>query len=138
MLIGAPVGIALIAGIAIPTIVVGIPVWFGRKLQASLISQSVGKRKRTLLVTSGVISSIIVSPFVAAIVVGIGVPVMLTYVYGVVPLTLVRSGGCGLSTSASGVRIEVSEQPTESFPSSQIAETTKTMDLPKTTGNFCL
>jgi E3 ubiquitin-protein ligase RNF19A len=134
MLIGAPVGIALIAGIAVPTIVVGIPFWFGRKLRARLISQSVGRRKRTLLVTSGVISSAIVSPFVAAIVVGIGVPVMLTYVYGVVPLTLVRSGVCGLSTTASGVRIQVNEE--HSNQTSQGFDDVRVFDLPKASGTL--
>ena len=109
MLVGAPVGIALIAGIAVPTIMIGIPVWFGRKLRARLILQSMGRRKRNLLVTSGVISSMMVSPVVAAVAVGIGVPVLLAYVYGVVPITLCRNGGCGLSTTASGVRIEVDE-----------------------------
>ena len=31
-LVGAPVGIALIAGIAVPAIVIGVPVWVGRKV----------------------------------------------------------------------------------------------------------
>lgn len=34
MLVGAPVGIALIAGIAVPAIIIGIPVWVGRKVRA--------------------------------------------------------------------------------------------------------
>lgn len=33
MLVGAPVGIALIAGIAVPAIIIGIPVWVGRKVR---------------------------------------------------------------------------------------------------------
>lgn len=41
---------------------------------------------------------------------GIGVPILLAYVYGVVPISLCRSGGCGVSTSASGVRIEFDEE----------------------------
>lgn len=40
---------------------------------------------------------------------GIGVPILLAYVYGVVPVSLCRSGGCGVTTSASGVRIEFDE-----------------------------
>ena len=34
-LVGAPVGIALIAGIAVPAIVIGVPVWVGRKVRSS-------------------------------------------------------------------------------------------------------
>lgn len=35
MLLGAPVVISLIAGIAIPVIIVGIPIYMGRKVQHS-------------------------------------------------------------------------------------------------------
>lgn len=34
-LVGAPVGIALIAGIAMPAMIIGIPVYVGRKVRAS-------------------------------------------------------------------------------------------------------
>lgn len=34
-LVGAPVGIALIAGIAIPAMIIGIPVYVGRKVKAN-------------------------------------------------------------------------------------------------------
>lgn len=44
---------------------------------------------------------IIVSPILAGLAVGIGVPILLFYVYGVVPVSLCRSGGCGGSSSAS-------------------------------------
>lgn len=38
---------------------------------------------------------------------GIGVPILLAYVYGVVPISLCRSGGCGVTTTNSGgVRFE--------------------------------
>jgi len=41
----------------------------------------------------------------------IGVPLLLAYVYGVVPLSLCRSvGSCGIRTSSSGVRINVNEE----------------------------
>ena len=33
---------------------------------------------------------------------GIGVPILLAYVYGVVPISLCRSGGCGVTTTNSG------------------------------------
>ncbi|XP_013777466.1 E3 ubiquitin-protein ligase RNF19B-like isoform X1 [Limulus polyphemus] len=110
MLVGAPVGIALIAGIAVPAIIIGIPVWVGRKLHRYHTSKNNGKHKRNLAVTTGVMASIIVSPVLAGIAVGIGVPILLAYVYGVVPISLCRSGGCGVTTSASGVRIEFDEE----------------------------
>ena len=31
-MVGAPVGIALVAGIAVPAMLIGIPVWVGRKV----------------------------------------------------------------------------------------------------------
>lgn len=41
----------------------------------------------------------------------IGVPLLLAYVYGVVPLSLCRSvGSCGIRTTSSGVRINVNEE----------------------------
>ncbi|UYV60298.1 RNF19B [Cordylochernes scorpioides] len=118
MLVGAPVGIALIAGIAVPAIIIGIPVWVGRKvdqenvcaqLHAKYKSQG-NKHKKNLVVTGGVMASVLVSPILAGITVGIGVPILLAYVYGVVPISLCRSGGCGVTTSASGVRIEFDEE----------------------------
>jgi len=42
--------------------------------------------------------------------VGIGVPILLFYVYGVVPVSLCRSGGCGVSTSGTGVRFEFDDE----------------------------
>lgn len=44
-------------------------------------------------------------------VLGIGVPIMLAYVYGVVPISLCRSGGCGVSAgNGKGVRIEFDDE----------------------------
>ncbi|CAG4970085.1 unnamed protein product [Parnassius apollo] len=37
---------------------------------------------------------LVVSPLVAGLAVGIGVPILLFYVYGVVPVSLCRAGGC--------------------------------------------
>lgn len=31
-LVGAPVGISLIAGVAVPAIIIGVPIWVGRKV----------------------------------------------------------------------------------------------------------
>ena len=46
---------------------------------------------------------------IAALAVSIGVPILLAYVYGVVPISLCRSEGCGVSTSRKGVKIDVDE-----------------------------
>ena len=44
------------------------------------------------------------------VVAGIGVPLLLAYVYGVVPISLCRNGGCGVSkTDNGGVRIDFDE-----------------------------
>ncbi|GFS10853.1 E3 ubiquitin-protein ligase RNF19A-like, partial [Elysia marginata] len=41
---------------------------------------------------------------------GLGVPALLVYVYGVVPVSLCRTQGCGVTTNTSGVRFEFDEQ----------------------------
>ncbi|XP_057683500.1 E3 ubiquitin-protein ligase RNF19A-like isoform X2 [Corythoichthys intestinalis] len=110
-LVGAPVGIALIAGIAFPAMIIGIPVYVGRKIHNRYEGKDVSKHKRNLVIAGGVTLSIIVSPAVAAVTVGIGVPIMLAYVYGVVPISLCRSGGCGVSAgNGKGVRIEFDDE----------------------------
>ncbi|XP_062846779.1 E3 ubiquitin-protein ligase RNF19B [Trichomycterus rosablanca] len=109
-LIGAPVGITLIAGIAVPAMVIGIPVYVGRKIYAYYEVMKASKHKRNLAVTGGVALSIISAPVIAAVSVGIGVPIMLAYVYGVVPISLCRGGGCGVSRGKGrGVRIDFDE-----------------------------
>ncbi|XP_043931097.1 E3 ubiquitin-protein ligase RNF19A [Protopterus annectens] len=110
-LVGAPVGIALIAGIAIPAMIIGIPVYVGRKIHSRYEGKDISKHKRNLAIAGGVTLSVIVSPVVAAVTVGIGVPIMLAYVYGVVPISLCRSGGCGVSAgNGKGVRIEFDDE----------------------------
>merc|ERR1711936_258358 len=107
-LVGAPVGIALIAGISIPAMIIGIPVWVGRKIHSRY--QGTGKHQRNLAITSGVTASILVTPVLAGLAVSIGVPILLAYVYGVVPISLCRSGGCGVHTSSDGVTLDVEEE----------------------------
>ncbi|KAK5862913.1 hypothetical protein PBY51_018263 [Eleginops maclovinus] len=110
-LVGAPVGIALIAGIAIPAMIIGIPVYVGRKIHNRYEGKDIANHKRNLVIAGGVTLSVIVSPVVAAVTVGIGVPIMLAYVYGVVPISLCRSGGCGVSAgNGKGVRIEFDDE----------------------------
>ncbi|KAI0215928.1 E3 ubiquitin-protein ligase RNF19A [Lamellibrachia satsuma] len=107
-LVGAPVGIALVAGITVPAMIIGIPVWVGRKLHAKY--QHAGRHKRNLIITGGVTASIIVAPILAGIAVGVGVPILLGYIYGVVPISLCRSSGCGVTTTDSGgVHFEIEE-----------------------------
>ncbi|CAF1288908.1 unnamed protein product [Adineta ricciae] len=97
-LIGAPVIIALIAGVALPGVVIGVPIWAGRRIFKKYNKSENSKMKRNLLVTLGVLGSVIASPIIAALAVGIGVPILLAYVYGVIPISLCRTGGCGVST----------------------------------------
>lgn len=52
------------------------------------------RHKRNVAITAGVSASVMVSPILAAVAVGIGVPILLAYVYGVVPVSLCRSGSC--------------------------------------------
>ncbi|XP_021693518.1 E3 ubiquitin-protein ligase RNF19B isoform X1 [Aedes aegypti] len=94
-LVGAPLGIALVAGIAVPAMIIGIPVWVGRKIHTRY--KLAGKHKRNLAVLGGVTASVIVSPVLAGLAVAIGVPILLFYVYGVVPVSLCRAG-CGEGT----------------------------------------
>ena len=106
-LVGAPVGIALLAGIAVPAMIIGIPSWVGRKIHDHYKNEN--KHKRNAAVVGGVVSSLIISPFLAGLAVSIGVPILLCYVYGVVPIALCRSEGCGVYTTVSGVRIDIDE-----------------------------
>ncbi|VDM75548.1 unnamed protein product [Strongylus vulgaris] len=98
-LIGAPVGIAIIAGLSIPGIIFGVPVFVGRKVHQRLLHHSNARRR--LLTAACVVGSLFISPVLAVMAVGVGVPIMLAYVYGVVPLSLCRNGGCGISESNS-------------------------------------
>ncbi|XP_029022423.1 E3 ubiquitin-protein ligase RNF19A-like [Betta splendens] len=124
-LVGAPVGIALIAGIAIPAMIIGIPVYVGRKIHNRYEGKDISKHKRNLVIAGGVTLSVIVSPVVAAVTVGIGVPIMLAYVYGVVPISLCRSGGCGVSAgNGKGVRIEFDEENENSGSGAAATDTT--------------
>ncbi|KAK5910862.1 hypothetical protein CgunFtcFv8_005087 [Champsocephalus gunnari] len=52
-LIGAPVGITLIAGIAVPAMVIGIPVYVGRKIHAHYELKKTSRHRRNLAITGG-------------------------------------------------------------------------------------
>jgi E3 ubiquitin-protein ligase RNF19A len=110
-LIGAPVGIALIAGVAVPAILIGLPIWSGRKVYVRY--KTLGKHKRNLIVFGTVAGTIVIAPLVAGLAVGIGVPILLAYVYGVVPISLCRSGGCGVTKNNNGgVRFAFDDETT--------------------------
>jgi len=89
-LIGAPVGIGLLAGISIPAIVIGIPVDVGRKLYRAR-DKNRSRFHRSMIMTSGVTASILISPVVAVLAVSIGVPIMLGYTYVTVPVSLCKT-----------------------------------------------
>uniref|UniRef100_A0A2S2NR07 RBR-type E3 ubiquitin transferase n=1 Tax=Schizaphis graminum TaxID=13262 RepID=A0A2S2NR07_SCHGA len=107
-LVGAPAGIGLIAGIAIPAIIIGVPVWTGRKMYTRYRLSS--RLKRNFAIAGGVLAALIAAPVMASLAVGIGVPILLFYVYGVVPVSLCRSGGCGVTTSSNGVHFDFDEE----------------------------
>lgn len=68
------------------------------------------KKKRNIAIIGGVTLSILVSPMLAALTVGVGVPIALGYIYGVVPISLCRSGGCASVTTLKnrrGVNLEL-------------------------------
>ncbi|GFR63404.1 E3 ubiquitin-protein ligase RNF19A [Elysia marginata] len=90
-LIGAPVGIPVLAGLAVPAIIIGIPIWIGQKIYFRYKLAS--KHKRNLATTCGVIVSLLAAPVVAGLIVGLGVPALLVYVYGVVPVSLLSASG---------------------------------------------
>lgn len=52
----------------------------------------------------------IVAPAIAGVAVGVGVPILLAYIYGVVPVSLCQNGVCGVSTSPLGVRIDFDDE----------------------------
>ncbi|XP_068792668.1 E3 ubiquitin-protein ligase RNF19B-like isoform X4 [Struthio camelus] len=110
MVLGAPMVISLVAGIAVPVITIGIPIYMG-PLHPLLLLKVLGQSRKSSLsgcqqclsVTSSVLLSLFVSPIIMAVTVGVGVPLMLTYVYGVVVVSLCRSRwGCGGSRGQPG------------------------------------
>ncbi|GAB0185193.1 E3 ubiquitin-protein ligase RNF19B-like [Grus japonensis] len=103
MVLGAPMVISLVAGIAVPVITIGIPIYMGRKVLGQSRRSSLSGCQQCLSVTSSILLSLFVSPIITAVTVGVGVPLMLTYVYGVVVLSLCRSRwGCGGGHSQPG------------------------------------
>lgn len=98
-LAGAPLGIAVVAGVALPALLVGLPLWAGRRAHRRLRRAPAPRRRAA--VAAAVAAALLVSPLVAGLAVGIGVPILLFYVYGVVPVSLCRAGGCAGGTQPS-------------------------------------
>ncbi|XP_062345530.1 E3 ubiquitin-protein ligase RNF19B-like isoform X1 [Cinclus cinclus] len=95
MVLGAPMVISLAAGVAVPVITIGIPIYMGRKVLGQSRRSSLSGCQQCLSVTSSVLLSLFVSPIITALTVGVGVPLVLTYVYGTMVLSLCRSRwGC--------------------------------------------
>ncbi|XP_071403804.1 E3 ubiquitin-protein ligase RNF19B-like isoform X2 [Pithys albifrons albifrons] len=104
MVLGAPMVISLIAGVAVPVITIGIPIYMGRKVLGQSRRSSLSGCQQCLSVSSSVLLSLFVSPIITAVTVGVGVPLMLTYVYGTVVLSLCRNRwGCGRTPGDVGV-----------------------------------
>ena len=112
MLVGAPICIIFIAGIAVPAIVIGIPVWAARKLHTRLEKKQFSRYRKNAIITGGVLLSFVLSPIISAMALAVGIPILLGYVYGVVPLSLCRSSGGCLSSNPSVENLnELQHQP---------------------------
>jgi E3 ubiquitin-protein ligase RNF19A len=66
-------GIALIAGLAVPGIIFGVPVFVGRKAYQRFAYLPKGRRR--LITAASVVGSLIVSPVLAVLTLGVGIPV---------------------------------------------------------------
>lgn len=90
---------------ALPAIVFGVPVLAARRTNARLRAAQVRTRNRHILVALTTIAAIIISPLLAGVAISafstikkqlyfyfpvVGVPMLLAYVYGVVPFSLCR------------------------------------------------
>ncbi len=64
-LVGAPVGIALIAGLAVPAIIFGVPVWVGRKVHQRL--RFAKRSHHHVAVASSVLATVVMSPLLASV-----------------------------------------------------------------------
>merc|ERR1719410_2855000 len=85
------------AAVAVPATIVGVPIYVGTTARSKLkkLRPRMTKRKRSCLVVLASSVSFILSPLVAALTVAIGTPIVVLYVYGIIPFTIMRTGGCG-------------------------------------------
>lgn len=131
-LLGAPIGISLAACISVPAIFVGLPVWAGRKTYRRLAFQSKKKRNIAVFLTS--MSALLAAPLIASVTVVIGVPVLLTYTYAVIPMSMCRSDnrldGYDDGSGNDELLIEEDEYYTEVESSLEGEEGTRRDELP--------
>ncbi|XP_035177390.1 E3 ubiquitin-protein ligase RNF19B-like isoform X3 [Oxyura jamaicensis] len=67
MVLGAPVVISLVAGIAVPVITIGLPIYMGRKVLGQSRRSSLSGCQQCFSVTSSVLLSLFVSPIITAV-----------------------------------------------------------------------
>ncbi|XP_032863207.1 E3 ubiquitin-protein ligase RNF19B-like isoform X2 [Tyto alba] len=67
MVLGAPMVVSLVAGIAVPVITIGIPIYMGRKVLGQSRRSSLSGCQQCLSVTSSVVLSLFVSPIITAV-----------------------------------------------------------------------
>ena len=85
VMIGGPIGIAIASVVAIPAITFGAPIIAAKQIRKMFAKKKAKKVHTNLAVTGGVALTAVVSPVIAALAVGVSVPVLLGFVYGVVP-----------------------------------------------------
>jgi len=114
-LVLAPPMIALMAAVAVPATIVGVPIYVGTTARSKLkkLRPRMTKRKRSCLVVLASSVSFILSPLVAALTVAIGTPIVVLYVYGIIPFTIMRTGGCGYRLRRGGSGDSEEEQETQ-------------------------
>uniref|UniRef100_A0A8D0C4U1 Uncharacterized protein n=1 Tax=Salvator merianae TaxID=96440 RepID=A0A8D0C4U1_SALMN len=96
MVLGAPMAIALAAGVAVPVITLGIPIYTGKKVLSHGRKRRRSACQQCLSLAGSCLLSLLVSPVITAVTVGLGVPLGLAYAYGAVLLSMCRNrGGCG-------------------------------------------
>lgn len=67
MVLGAPMVISLVAGIAVPVITIGLPIYMGRKVLGQSQRSSLSGCQQCFSVTSSVLLSLFVSPIITAV-----------------------------------------------------------------------
>ena len=85
--LAAPALVGVAAAVAVPGIIIGMPVARGKKAAKKTVHTGFA---RGLTITSHVVGSLLVAPVVAAVVVGLGAPALVICAYTVAPHYLVK------------------------------------------------
>jgi len=93
-LVGAPLGICLMSAVALPAILIAVPAYVGRRLNCAWKRRHASTTKRILVVTCGVTLASLCAPAIATVSVAVGVPIMIAFVYTVVPFLICRGETC--------------------------------------------